>query len=110
MPQAILFQNAHVVNDGTVKVQDVLISGEKIVAVGARLVEQGADAELQAQAQAAEVKDCTGFWLMPGALTTRFTFASQDLPIRLKSQQKVPPLLPGASRHSWKCPTRCRSR
>jgi len=79
MPQAILFQNAHVVNDGTVKVQDVLISGEKIVAVGARLVGQGADAELQAQAQAAEVKDCTGFWLMPGCIDDQVHFREPGL-------------------------------
>ena len=31
---ATLFRQAHVVNEGAVKVQDVLISGDRIVAVG----------------------------------------------------------------------------
>ena len=79
MPQAILFQNAHVVNDGAVKVQDVLIEGENIVAVGARLAEQSADAEVQAKAQAAEVKDCTGFWLMPGCIDDQVHFREPGL-------------------------------
>jgi len=79
MPQAILFQNAHVVNDGAVKVQDVLIEGENIVAVGASLAEQSADAEVQAKAQAAEVKDCTGFWLMPGCIDDQVHFREPGL-------------------------------
>ena len=37
MSQATLFRNAHVVTDGQVKVQDVLIDGEHIVAVGRAL-------------------------------------------------------------------------
>ena len=35
---ATLFRQAHVVNEGAVKVQDVLISGDRIVAVGVCLL------------------------------------------------------------------------
>ena len=61
MSQTTLFRNAHVVTDGQVKVQDVLIDGEHIVAVGVHLAEQGADAHIKAQAAAADVKDSQGF-------------------------------------------------
>ena len=61
MSRATLFRNAHVVNDGSVEVQDVLIDGEHIVAVGINLTEQGDDAHVKAVASAAEKKDCTGF-------------------------------------------------
>jgi len=56
-----------------------LIEGENIVAVGARLAEQSADAEVQAKAQAAEVKDCTGFWLMPGCIDDQVHFREPGL-------------------------------
>ena len=61
MSQATLFRHAHVVTDGAVRVQDVLVDREHIVAVGVNLAEQGADAHVKALAAGAEVKDCTGF-------------------------------------------------
>ena len=79
MSQATLFRNAHVVNDGSVKVQDVLIEGEHIVAVGVNLAEQGDDAHVKAVASAAEKKDCTGFWLMPGCIDDQVHFREPGL-------------------------------
>ena len=52
MSQATLFRHAHVVTDGAVRVQDVLVDGEHIVAVGVNLAEQGADAHVKALAAA----------------------------------------------------------
>ena len=79
MSQATLFQNAHVVNDGLVRVQDVLVDGEHIVAVGHKLAELGDDAHLKTLAQNAEVKDCTGFWLMPGCIDDQVHFREPGL-------------------------------
>ena len=61
------------------KVQDVLIDGEHIVAVGVNLAEHGTDAHIKAQAAAAEVKDCTGFWLMPGCIDDQVHFREPGL-------------------------------
>ena len=79
MSQATLFQNAHVVNDGLVRIQDVLIKGERIVAVGARLAEFGEDAHVKSLVQNADVKDCTGFWLMPGCIDDQVHFREPGL-------------------------------
>lgn len=79
MSRATLFRNAHVVNDGSVEVQDVLIDGEHIVAVGVNLAEQGDDAHVKAVASAAEKKDCTGFWLMPGCIDDQVHFREPGL-------------------------------
>ena len=79
MSQATLFQNAHVVNDGLVRVQDVLVDGEHIVAVGHKLAELAEDAHLKSLAQNAEVKDCTGFWLMPGCIDDQVHFREPGL-------------------------------
>jgi dihydroorotase len=79
MSQATLFRHAHVVTDGTVHVQDVLVDGEHIVAVGANLAEQGADAHVKALAAGAQVKDCTGFWLMPGCIDDQVHFREPGL-------------------------------
>ena len=79
MSQATLFQNAHVVNDGLVRVQDVLVDGEHIVAVGHKLAELGDDAHLKSLAQNAEVKDCSGFWLMPGCIDDQVHFREPGL-------------------------------
>ena len=79
MSQATLFRHAHVVTDGAVRVQDVLVDGEHIVAVGVNLAEQGADAHVKALAAGAEVKDCTGFWLMPGCIDDQVHFREPGL-------------------------------
>tara|TARA_X000000950_G_scaffold268185_1_gene345435 strand:- start:143 stop:1522 length:1380 start_codon:yes stop_codon:yes gene_type:complete len=79
MSQATLFRHAHVVTDGAVRVQDVLVDGEHIVAVGVNLAEQGADAHVKALATSAEVKDCTGFWLMPGCIDDQVHFREPGL-------------------------------
>ena len=79
MSQATLFQNAHVVNDGLVRIQDVLIKREHIVAVGARLAEFGEDAHVKSLVQNADVKDCTGFWLMPGCIDDQVHFREPGL-------------------------------
>ena len=79
MSQATLFQNAHVVNDGLVRAQDVLVDGEHIVAVGHKLAELAEDAHLKSLAQNAEVKDCTGFWLMPGCIDDQVHFREPGL-------------------------------
>jgi dihydroorotase len=79
MPQPTLFRHAHVVNEGTVKVQDVLIDGEVIVAVGVDLAERAAEDSVRALAQRAEAKDCTGFWLMPGCIDDQVHFREPGL-------------------------------
>ena len=79
MSQATLFQNAHVVSDGLVRIQDVLVEGEHIVAVGPKLAELAEDAHLKSLAQNAEVKDCTGFWLMPGCIDDQVHFREPGL-------------------------------
>ena len=45
---ATLFRQAHVVNEGAVKVQDVLISEDRIVAVGVDLAQTASDPQVQA--------------------------------------------------------------
>ena len=57
MNPCTLFRHAHVVNDGTVTVQDVLVDGEHIVACGVDLAQRASDAHIKAQAQSAQVKD-----------------------------------------------------
>ena len=79
MSLATLFLHAHVVTDGAVRVQDVLVDGEHIVAVGVNLAEQAADAHVKALATSAEVKDCTGFWLMPGCIDDQVHFREPGL-------------------------------
>ena len=79
MSQATLFRNAHVVNDGMVQVQDVLVDGELITAVGRNLADEAEDANLKSIAQSAAVKDCAGFWLMPGCIDDQVHFREPGL-------------------------------
>ena len=76
---ATLFRQAHVVNEGAVKVQDVLISGDRIVAVGVDLAQRASDPEVQALASQAKVHDCTGKWLMPGCIDDQVHFREPGL-------------------------------
>ena len=76
---ATLFRQAHVVNEGAVKVQDVLISGDRIVAVGVDLGQSASDPEVQALAAQAQVHDCTGKWLMPGCIDDQVHFREPGL-------------------------------
>ena len=76
---ATLFRQAHVVNEGAVKVQDVLISGDRIVAVGVDLAQRTSDPEIQALASQAKVHDCTGKWLMPGYIDDQVHFREPGL-------------------------------
>ena len=76
---ATLFRQAHVVNEGAVKVQDVLISGDRIVAVGVDLAQSASDPEVQALAAQAQVHDCTGKWLMPGCIDDQVHFREPGL-------------------------------
>ncbi|MEE2837958.1 MAG: dihydroorotase [Bacteroidota bacterium] len=76
---ATLFRQAHVVNEGAVKVQDVLISGDRIVAVGVDLAQSASDPEVQALAAQAQVHDCRGKWLMPGCIDDQVHFREPGL-------------------------------
>ena len=76
---ATLFRQAHVVNEGAVKVQDVLISGDRIVAVGVDLALSASDPEVQALAAQAQVHDCRGKWLMPGCIDDQVHFREPGL-------------------------------
>ena len=76
---ATLFRQAHVVNEGAVKVQDVLISGDRIVAVGVDFAQSASDPEVQALAAQAQVHDCRGKWLMPGCIDDQVHFREPGL-------------------------------
>ena len=76
---ATLFRQAHVVNEGAVKVQDVLISGDRIVAVGVDLAQTASASQIQALATQATVHDCTGKWLMPGCVDDQVHFREPGL-------------------------------
>ena len=76
---ATLFRQAHVVNEGAVKVQDVLISGDRIVALGVDLAQSASDPKVQALAAQAQVHDCTGKWLMPGCIHDQVHFREPGL-------------------------------
>ena len=77
--KANLFRQAHVVNEGAVKVQDVLISEDRIVAVGVDLAQTASDPRVQALAKQAKVHDCTGKWLMPGCIDDQVHFREPGL-------------------------------
>ena len=105
-----LFRNAHVVNDGAVTVQDVLIDGERILACGVDLVQRATDAHIKAQAQGAQVKDCTGLWLMPGCIEDKVHYREPGLKHNAEIATESAAAAAGASLPSWKCPTPCPSR
>ena len=68
----ILFNQAHIVNEGRVFVGDVLVEGEKISKVkdGALSVEE---------ARGAEIVNAKGFWLMPGCVDDQVHFREPGL-------------------------------
>ena len=68
----VLFNQAHIVNEGRVFIGDVLIEGEKISKVkeGALSVEE---------ACGAEIVNAKGFWLMPGCIDDQVHFREPGL-------------------------------
>ena len=73
-----LFKQAHVVNDGTVQVQDVLVVGERIAGVGVNL-EGLDDPAIRESIANAEHIDCRGLWLMPGCIDDQVHFREPGL-------------------------------
>ena len=68
MLKSTLFKGAHIVNEGEVKVGDVLVSGDRITAVGKDL-----------DAGTAEVVNAKGMWLMPGIIDDQVHFREPGL-------------------------------
>jgi dihydroorotase len=68
MLKSTLFKGAHIVNEGEVKVGDVLVSGDRITAVGQDL-----------DAGTAEVVNAKGMWLMPGIIDDQVHFREPGL-------------------------------
>ncbi len=68
MSKSTLIRNAHVVNDGAITVNDVLIVGDRIAKIG-----KGLDAE------GGKTIDATGFWLMPGIIDDQVHFREPGL-------------------------------
>jgi len=68
MSKSTLIRSAHVVNDGAVTVNDVLIVGDRIAKIG-----KGLDAE------GGKTIDATGFWLMPGIIDDQVHFREPGL-------------------------------
>ncbi|MDA0729933.1 MAG: dihydroorotase [Bacteroidetes bacterium] len=75
----ILFRQGHVVNEGSVRVEDLLVQGEWIVAKGVDLAERHEDPKIRALAAAAEVRDCRGQWVMPGCIDDQVHFREPGL-------------------------------
>ncbi|MDE3256127.1 MAG: dihydroorotase, partial [Bacteroidota bacterium] len=65
----ILIKNAHVVNEGTIKLQDVLIVGQRIERI---------DASLSATPEM-HVIDANGRYLLPGAIDDQVHFREPGL-------------------------------
>ncbi|MBI49035.1 MAG: dihydroorotase [Crocinitomicaceae bacterium] len=80
MSISTLIRNAHVVNEGTVTVSDVLIVGDSIAKIG-----KGLDVE------ATESIDATGLWLMPGIIDDQVHFREPGLTHKadLKTESKA---------------------
>tara|TARA_Y100000739_G_scaffold226042_1_gene232915 strand:+ start:233 stop:1579 length:1347 start_codon:yes stop_codon:yes gene_type:complete len=68
MSKSILFREAHIVNEGSVTVGDVLVIGDQISKVGRGLPSDGA-----------EVVEAKGFWLMPGIIDDQVHFREPGL-------------------------------
>lgn len=79
MSSPTLFRQAHVVNEGSVKVQDVLVENDLILAVGIDLAQNDGDPAVKAKAEKAAVKDCRGLWLMPGCIDDQVHFREPGL-------------------------------
>ena len=73
-----LFKQAHVVNEGTVQVQDVLVVGERVAGVGVNL-EGLDDPAIRESIANAEHIDCRGLWLMPGCIDDQVHFREPGL-------------------------------
>jgi dihydroorotase len=68
----VLFNQAHIVNEGRVFVGDVLVEGEKI-----SKVKDGALSE--EETRGAEIVNAKGFWLMPGCVDDQVHFREPGL-------------------------------
>lgn len=68
MLKSTLFKGAHIVNEGEVKVGDVLVSRDRITTVGKDL-----------DAGTAEVVNAKGMWLMPGIIDDQVHFREPGL-------------------------------
>jgi len=66
---AILIKNAHIVNEGTIKVQDVLIKGQRIERI---------DSHIEAT-PAMQIIDAKGKYLLPGAIDDQVHFREPGL-------------------------------
>ena len=78
MSNTTLFQRGHVVTDGQVKVEDLLVVGDTIRAKGVNLPESD-DPEIRALTQGAQVVDCEGLWVMPGCIDDQVHFREPGL-------------------------------
>ena len=74
-----LFRRGHIVNEGTVRVEDLLVDGEVIVARGVDLADAHEDPDIQALARRAEVRDCEGRWVLPGCIDDQVHFREPGL-------------------------------
>jgi dihydroorotase len=68
MATSTLFRKAHIVNEGTVVVGDVLVIGDTIARVGVDL-----------EAESAEIVEARGMWLMPGCIDDQVHFREPGL-------------------------------
>ena len=108
MSSPTLFRQAHVVNEGSVKVQDVLVENDLILAVGIDLAQNDGDPAVKAKAEKATVKDCRGLWLMPGCIDDQVHFREPGLTHKAEIAQSPQRPQREESPPSWKCPTPCR--
>ena len=74
-----LFRRGHIVNEGTVRVEDLLVDGEVIVARGVDLADAHEDPDIQSLARRAEVRDCEGRWVLPGCIDDQVHFREPGL-------------------------------
>lgn len=79
MSTSTLFRNGHVVNNGSVRREDILVVGETIHAKGVNLAEESEDSEIRALAAAATQVDCVGLWVMPGCIDDQVHFREPGL-------------------------------
>ena len=101
---ATLFRQAHVVNEGAVKVQDVLISGDRIVAVGVDLAQRASDLK-SGPRRASQGARLRGKWLMPGCIDDQVHFREPGLTHKAEIATESAAAAAGASPRSWRCPT-----
>ncbi len=89
-----LICNAQLVNEGTIRTQDLLIDNGRISQIASQITAPAG----------AQVIDAQGKHLLPGMIDDQVHFREPGFPNKAPSPVNPAPPWPGVSQALWKCP------